>query len=663
MKLPWKKARSQRAAGILTVLLASTLLLLLAFTVAGTSFHHLSVSNRLGNTQNAKNLAEAALARAVSQLMVDHTRFQGANVNQPVPLPEVEDPLRQRVFITFDPGQVGAINSQLKTTRLRSSFNNFGSDAATTHEGRQIPPETAYLCAVGVDRGVEKAVECVIYIPRFPWSLASAGPIRALGKTRVSSLSEVPPIGEDIDPEKELPGHLVSNSTNLNDAIKFEGDEVVVTGDVQAAGGADLGSNLIQGERRLFASQAPIPSIRIEDYNTAGMPGVTTFTDSNGPSEISGYAYRGGSLNFSSGLELNGGILYVDGDITINGQIKGEGAIISTGRVNINANGALASSNKVALLSKGDLDLRGTSIDHLLVRGQIYTEGQLTTNNVDIIGNTVSAQGPSGTPGMTLENTNVYSSEQFSSLSFTTGGEMPGLARFGDGPNVDGGNYGELNVASGDFFRTGPWTETFPTLGEYQIPDIGLGIDMSHVNTWDPTLQAHVLRYETSNARAQDGTPLPPGIYRGAVASDGVTKFHIPAPTGPPPVTNADIRWKIGDQLLDPNVSADQDTLINHVAASINAQRAANSQPALTSGQLNLVRSYLLDYHSRLESGPILHHAMTWASHRAATSGWTEPGSGPGPTWTLDYNGQNRSGQEFIARAERIRLLYWRDMP
>jgi len=650
VKLPWKRTHSTRGAGILTVLVASTLLLLLAFTVAGTSFHHLSVSNRLNHGQKAKNLAEAALARAIAELMHEHTKYQGASP-PPFPLPVFDDPDRQKVFLTFDSGNVAGANAQLKKARLRTSFNNFGNDASVVHEGRTIPGETAYLCAVGVDHGVERTAECVIYIPKFPWSLASAGPIKAEGKTRVSSVKNLADIG---DPEKELPGHLVTNSTDATEAVLFDGTEVVVTGDVQASGGATFGDNVIMGERRLRASPAPIPTLKIEDYRTDSLPGVTTFIDSNGPNEVTGYAYRDGGLNFSSGLKLNGGVVYVNGDITINGQIEGEGAIISTGKIDIRANGALASSNKVAILAKSDLELRGTSTDHLLVQGQIYTEGKLYSENVDIIGNTVSAQDPIGPPGMngmTLKDTNVYSNEQYSSLEIAVGGsnaptsfEIGGSA-LGDGPS--------LEFTTTDF--------DLSAYGIGVVPDVGVGFHIADsAPLWDTTSQKYVFRYQTSNARDQLGNVLPPGIYRGG--HDGTNAYDIPSPSGPPLIGNESVRWKVGTELLDPNVPADFDRVLDHFVSNINAQRLANSQPVLDAGQLAVLRA-VLEAYSKMETSPTLGRIAATNSSAMYSKSWLAPGTPPPPPWVLDFNRREGDGADFIARAEQIRLLYWRDMP
>lgn len=638
MKIPWRRTHTTRGAGILTVLIASTLLLLMAFTVAGTAFHHLSMSNRLNHGQKAKNLAEAALARAIAELMHEHTKYQGANPPA-FPLPAVDDPDRQKVFLTFNPDDLAGINAQLKQARLKRSLNNFGNDAGVPHEDRTIPGETAYLCAVGVDHGVERSAECVIYIPKFPWSLASAGPIKAEGKTRVSSVKDFDHIG---DPTQELPGHLVSNSSAI-DAVRFEGNEVVVTGDVQALGGGDFGDNVILGERRLnYKSPAPIPSLTIEDYSTFGLTGVTTFTDSNGPNEVSGYAYRDGGLNFSSGLKLEGGVVYVNGDVTINGQIEGKGAIIATGKIDINGHGALASSNKVAILAKGDLELRGTSTDHLSVEGLLYTEGQFYSENVDIIGNTVSAQGASGTPGMILKDTNVYSSD--SEVTFQISGP-PDPPRHQDvgGATYDGSSPLAISLPAG--------------IGSHSITGLKRGgVDRPMVDFWDSGSNRYILRYNADQPRDQLGNPLPPGVYRGARTSGGII-YDIPAPSGPPVLTPEEMTWEIGGQVKRPSEPADFDYLANFVVDQINAQRQSQSLPDLTGSQISLVRSYLQDLTN--PSGPSVAQMYAGQSEVLYNGNYTAPGTMP-VNWTLDINNPST---DFIARAERIRLLYWRDMP
>lgn len=648
MKLPWKRVLKRRGAGILTVLVASTLLLLLAFTVAGTSFHHLNVSNRLHHAQAARNLAEASLGKAVAELMYQHDKYKGAFPQDIFPIPNQWSPNGTGGLIAFSPAKVAEYNSLLKVTRLEQSYNNFGTDASLPANGRTLPGESAYLQAVGVDHGVERAMECLIYIPRFPYAVGSAGKVDIFGASKVAAVKDPADMG---DPTKELPGHLLSNDTSTSDAVHLHGNQVVITGDVQASGGANFENNSVKGERRLFANQVKIPNIDITSYNPLGQPGCQTVTPgSQSTNQITGLNHSAGSVDYNGGLQLDGGVLYVNGDINIQGQISGEGAIIATGRVTINAAGQVATNNKVAVLSQGDLELTGTSSDRLTVSGIVYSEGKVTTDFASIFGNAVTTSGQ----GMSLTDTLFYQDPvNGGAVNVTT----PGTAGGVELPN--GFTFPPQNAEPLGLYQPGPPPSVTPF-------DPQLQVKISQpLSRFDDGTGKVVIRKTMDQGSDINQQPLGPGTYKTLWDPVGLRNYEVPAPTGPPVLNMADVSVTIGGVDI---VGTDPNFLTAIRSHCIAVATAANGGP-LSAVQLTVLNQFI----DQRFGGTNLVNSWTatdlMVGLRTTASGandkyifGTAPAGTPGTTiFTLDLNKPDHMN-EFLSRAEKIRVLYWRDV-
>ena len=654
MKLPWKRYPKRRGAGILTVLVASTLLLLMAFTVAGTSFHHLSVSNRLHHAQTARNLAEAALGKAVAELMVKHDKYQGAIAQDFQPIPNASSPAGLGGLLAFDPSNLATYNANLRNMKLEASVNNFGSDAPLTVNGRTLPGESAYLRAVGVDHGVERSMECIIYIPKFPWSVASGGKVEISGVSRVSAFKEMADVN---DLSKELPGHLVANSNAAADAVVLQGNQITVTGDAQASGGADFGQNVVRGERRLHAQAVAIPDIDISAYNTVGQPHQPIppgIKGAGADSHVSGLAHSAGPVTYNQGLHFDdGGVLYVDGDITINGEISGEGAIISQGKVTITGKGQLNSNNQVAILAGGDLTLQGAgSNDRLQLSGIVYSEGKVTTDYTSIYGNTVS---PSGA-GMSLKDTSLVSVDSAKHPVIHgpgTAGKTEAPASFAFNPEI----IPPLVVV--DLTAMPPSAMTID-------PQITATISRTLALFVDPATGEYMIRRQTTSA--WDNTQpvpqaLPPGMYKTIKDGTGFA-YDVPAPTGPPALTNADFTLDLGGTQIagdDPNMLS---LVKSHALNVINQQLAAQGKPNLSGAPLASVNSQL----DALFSGNKLIEKGAQGGIKASSIGinglvpYGTGGATAGPViFDLDLN-QQANVTRYLSRAEKIRVLYWRDV-
>lgn len=654
MKLPQKVHSPKRGAGILTVLTASSLLLMLGLTVAGTSFHHLSVSNRLHHSQTARNLAEDCLAKGLAKVLA----HSPPDANPPfsgVMAISHGDPLQQSGILTFDATQLAAENAKLKSPQLVQSYNNIGSDTSITVPGTSItiPEHSLYLRAVGTDHGVEKCMEAVVWVPPFPYAIASGGKIHISGDSKVASVKDLADLG---DPTKYLPGSMATNSLDPDEALKLDGTNILVTGDVQAAGGADISTGaVIQGETRLHAGQVNIPSIDIASYDTSAKAGVTTYSSSAGPNQVDGFAYRNGPLDFNSGVTLNGGVVYVNGDLTVNGPISGEGALIATGKLTITGAGQLDSNNKVALLSKQDMTLTGSAGAHLGASGLLYTEGRLQADYADISG---SAAAPD--KEIQFTNVNMIQDRTLHNVTVQIGGPPPDPPVFGEAGfgleqvMIPGASYSLNALGFKSKINAAPDRFKDPVTGEYHLK----------VNYQTTDSSGNVRARTLSNAGPPPiYTALPPGIYETVRDPQGhvyQTNSVTPSTVSPLALSDVEISYKgvnyAGTDVTPINLARQEviDALEAQLGAPLNS-----TQLAIVNVQLDL----------RLKQSSLLDMFMVAQQNSAAV---TQPSAdmiyynehhddpvGEKVTFTMNPGISNAS---FVNLADRIRLLYWREV-
>jgi len=575
-------------------------------------------------------------------------------------LPTDSSPIDESGVLTFDPTKVAGLNANFKSTHLIRSYNNLEgtSDVNIDGTGVVIPPQSVYLRAVGVDHGVEKMMECVIWVPPFPYSMASGGPIKVAGQSKIASVKNLADAG---DPTKWLPGSLVTNSANASDALVME-DDSLVTGDVQASGGATISPNtVIKGERRFNAPPVRIPNLRIEDYDTSAKTGVTTYNSSSPASnQVDGFAYRDGSLNFNSGVTLNGGVVYVKGDLTVNGQISGEGALIATGKLTVNGASQSSSNNKVALLSKQDMTLTGTSSNHVGATGLLYTEGKLQADYADITGSAAAPTQDSG--AIQMSNVNVLQNPAVSNITLQVGGPPSGPPPM---------NFSEASLDAAPYLGSIVRLNQSYLISDAQIPF------KSRINVTDPnrfkdsaTGEFHLPIPMTSQfARDINGATLPDGVYESKLKPDGLHCYQIPSTSGVPPLTEAEMTVTVNGINYAGSDPLWRGKLKDAIESKMNSDVLPAGDPLTTAELTQLTgpgsisdayifgQGSLLNYFGGFRPGP-QNISNGFISYNTALAN----SSGPGETVTFTLN-PGLSNGNFINLADRVRILYWREVP
>lgn len=400
-------------ASLATTIMVAAVVVTLAFSLVSLCLSHLQVTTRWSNACQARNLAESLLSVAAARVVEDPDFRETIRLNPAT---------GGQATLTFD-------TDVAEDEGLPWSLNNLSRESsAPGWNGLVVPGSAAHLVARAVYRGVERKMEAIVAVPAYPYVLATAGPFRSEGGLTVGSLTDPEDLQPDLDPSQLHKGRLASNSRSDQAFVLGAGTHIV--GDVSAVGGVVLDPRgKVDGEVTSRGEAVPIPRIPLEDYDPAqsGKPGLQTLTDA-APAALSleGYCRRSGSLHVRGPLTLKGALVFVEGDLTVDGGIQGKGCLVVQGKTRLGGGSQLASDNVAALLSRGDVTLEGGGS---FFQGLVYTEGNVTARDVTLLG-TLIANAPEGSteePTVTLSNSTVVNSPRTSKVVVPLCDDRPNL--------------------------------------------------------------------------------------------------------------------------------------------------------------------------------------------------------------------------------------------
>ncbi|MCE7872436.1 hypothetical protein DYH09_18940 [bacterium CPR1] len=405
------RRKHRRGVGLGTVLVVVALVGTLGMALAGVSVQHLSLMARSLNRSQALDLARSAMAMGLERVLTDNA--YGTRPGEDTTL-TFTDSLGQKGQLTFDQGKAG----QLK---IPYSINNLnGTGPVPAYDGDVIPHKSVHLVAVGKTRsGVTRSVEVMLRLPPYPYAAASDFSIDASGII-VGGLDPGAPLGM---PRGRLrPASIFSNAKGRH-AVKL-GDRSTVAGDLLAQGEieVDRGAS-VAGQVREQQEPRDLPKIKIEDYDpiVKGRPyfpmdGVypdgLTFT---------GELRREGDLTIEGSMGLQGAVMFVDGAVNIAGALTGKGVLVATGNITINDHAELSAQDRVALISKKKLTLKGGGYRSSLIQGMLYSEGGFEADQLTLRGVLIARDGGhnSGKPEVKLTNSRVIKDNGIVSVTLT----------------------------------------------------------------------------------------------------------------------------------------------------------------------------------------------------------------------------------------------------
>lgn len=377
--------RRRRGQILLMVLLVFLLMMALVTGVASTAYLVQRSSDEYTRQSTVRNLGDSALATAIAKIRDD------SSFGSPV---EYQDE-RGKAVVTFDAGH--------------STNNILGDGSKPGVNGSVVPPGTAQLVAEVTYRGRSFSNTVMIGKSPFPYVVASSGAFTSNGSLLLGALRSLTDLQDGLAPDDLVKGSLLTNSS-----LTISGPADVI-GDLKTASTASLtGVNQRQGKLTENAKPEDIPQIRLTDYDPAGKPEIIEYKTAppsrSAKLELSGLARASLPVVLDEGLNLNGGVLYVDGDLTVSKGVTGYGAVFATGKIKVSGGSNLGSDSLCALVAGGDLEIKGAGADKTQFRGLVYSYGALSVSDVTIVGSLVGAS-TSGR-GMTVERANlVYDPE------------------------------------------------------------------------------------------------------------------------------------------------------------------------------------------------------------------------------------------------------------
>ncbi len=463
-----------RGVALGTVMICLVALSLILFTATSAGISQLRLAEASTRQEHARNLAEAALSRAIAEMARTDFAF-GRIVTDRIEV--TVDGLPDAVgTVTFNPGEPGFAQGY----SLRNLDSDENKPGAKNHS---VPGRTVHLVARGKVGNSEQWMECLYYRPPFPDGLAATGPVDAKGLFLTGVREDTAYQGGDpgsIPPEQFRPANLFSNSTAGfspgEPAVKI-GPACDIRGSVGAVGSvavdpdAAVRDEVLPGSEARAVPNMDLPALANEIRQNAVdvVGGGAVVLDENW------YAKSDGPLTVSS-LDLNGTALAVNGSLTVNGPVTGSGIIIVNGDVNItDGRSEVTTTEQVAIGCTGDFNLSANSPEGNYFQGIVYSEGDLDAHDITVFGAMI-VNGKSPARGSAkLDNVRFIQSPgsvQVALGSWQGYGTKDGHGR--DGPDKNYFNTGKENhfVALDTLVRRAPNGRDYLCKVRYIVSDI-----------------------------------------------------------------------------------------------------------------------------------------------------------------------------------------------
>ena len=388
-----------------------TMAVLIALVVATAVTFNLQFAQRFDNDQIATHLAQSAVQQAMAQLM-GNPAWQ-ADVSIPGP-PHCSGSL------TFNSSSGGPYSTNNQNGAQPTGWNGSRLLSSAT-----VPTNYVHLVATGNCYNSQHTVEALVCVPNYTFAIASTGEVQLDNSLvgSLKSLSDFANLGSN--PSLLGPGDLLT-SVGSSPAVVLKNTSQV-EGNVQSTGTVDVEpGSIVDGELRSPWSNTPIPSFNANDYDPA-IGDVLNYqslsSPLNGNQNLVGLSRGTGSLVVNGDLVLDNAVLYVPGNLIVNGGIRGVGSGMVAGTTTVTGGSSLSTDDCVALVSNGDVNFISADSNTYQFNGLVYTGGNFVGKQFVVLGAFV-ANGPAGGGNINLEGCQVYQTSSSANVSMFYPQEM-----------------------------------------------------------------------------------------------------------------------------------------------------------------------------------------------------------------------------------------------
>lgn len=369
--------RREQGVSLGTTLMVVSIVAMLGLALAASSITHLGLMARSNNATLALDQARSAVDIALAHLYTDKAYgTSGETVTS-------QGPDQSAGWVTFDPVEAARLG-------VSQSLNNLSQNGSSlAPDGQVVPQQGAYLVGVGKANGVTRSVRVVVFLPPYPYAASSDGAIVSLGNLVVGSLQA----GQSAatPPDQLQPADIASNDGS-GQAIDL-GPGSTIQGSLRAVGGVQVAPGTVVGGKRL-TGQAPlkVPDMQVDSYDPQTLGQLSSTLQASYPQSttFTGAVRRDGDVSVTGDLALTQALVFVKGDLSIAGSVTGEGILVATGDITIGGQTQMQSNNRVAMLSKGKVTLAGSGPASSDLRGLVYAENGISTQQLSVQGAVVA---------------------------------------------------------------------------------------------------------------------------------------------------------------------------------------------------------------------------------------------------------------------------------
>lgn len=396
----------QRGFSIGSYVAALTVFAIFTLTMVTVATQHLQFSSVAYHQQAAKNLAEAAIQQTLIKIIQTEGQTYGTQRKnfEVIRVDRGTYPAGSYGVVLFNKVDAAAQKLPYST----NNFNGVGEELGDLK--RTVPLNAIQLVGTGVCGDSKRTVEAIYYIPPFPSALASEGPVRSTGSLLVAGVrdpSKFTGSYDSLPPEEKSPSHVFSNSRDPLAVQLASG--ALIKGNVGAVGGIEVVRSDVQGDVRPYSDPQPLPKIDLDTLAARLTAQITK--DPVGPNVAGDYtlewnAQCDSDLHIGGSLNLHQGMLFVRGNLEVDGGVTGDGTIYVGGKTTIHRGADFRAKDQVALMSRDKIVLDGAGQNQYFFQGMLYSEAEVEAKDVTVLGSCIAR----GVGGLTFHNVNALNS-------------------------------------------------------------------------------------------------------------------------------------------------------------------------------------------------------------------------------------------------------------